>query len=206
MSLVCIVLFVLILLIAFILYYLYQRYYSTTDSSVIVLHNNTGKRKSYRLHNPLTHDIIFYIENGSSRSFPLPRSGVRDIIIEAKNEDEPVTRVHFTAPCTADSCSSRDNEAYVEVDIDLGFSDSILVETKEGEKVTYKGNVFTKRDCPAGYDVIYDTCLSPCYSDDNYCDKKGKLYKRTQYRDIARVLERHDLPFTRNTTFSFFWY
>lgn len=202
------VVFVVLIVLLFVLflYYLYRRYYTTTNTSTIVLHNNTGKRKNYRLLNPLTHEVIFSIDNGSSRSFPLPRSGVRDIIIEAKNEDEPVTRVHFTAPCTADSCSSRDNAAYVEVDIDFGFSDSILIETKEGEKVTYKGNVFTKRDCPSGYNVLYDTCLSPCYNDEAYCDKKGKLYKRTQYRDIARVLERHDLPFTTNTTFSLFWY
>lgn len=202
----CVILVLLVIVIAALfLYYLYQHHY-TTDVSTIVLYNNTGKKKNYYIYNPLTHDVTFSLENGSSKSFPLPRSGVRDIIIEAKNENEPVTRVHFTAPCTADSCSSRDNEAYIEVDIDLGYSDSIIVETKKGNKVTYRGNVFTKTNCPDGYDTLYDTCLSPCYKDEAYCDKKSKLYKRTQYRNIARVLERHDLPFTTNTTFSIMWY
>jgi hypothetical protein len=187
-------------------YYYFMR--NGGEGSYLVLQNYTSVGKSFYVHDPLiskaTNEI--FIMPGCTEVLPLSKGGMRDVRIEARVMDEPVTTVHFTYPCVAESCSSKDSLASAHVDIDGGYTDSVLIKTQEGDNVTSEHVLFEKVPCLPEYPQTQYGCVSPCSTDVRYCDKRSKLYKRTPYRAIARKLKTVELPFTAQTRYTIRWY
>lgn len=202
--LVCLILLLFLLLWG--CYYYFMRSGEATSS--LVLQNYTSVGKTFYVHDPLASNetIELLIMPGCTETLPLSKSGMRDVRIEAKVGDEPVSTVHFTYPCVAESCSSRDSVASAHVDIDGGYTDSVLIRTQEGSNVTAEHILFEKVPCDPEYPQTQYGCVSPCSTDVRYCDKKSKLYKRTSYRKIARRLKEVRLPFTPQTRYTIRWY
>jgi hypothetical protein len=172
-----------------------QTYFKERQSRLIIT-NMSNDNKIITLQYPV--ETSFTLRSKESKSFLLPRDGIRDLKVISEDDATVVMKI----PCTNVSCSSSDSEASCRIDLGTKYKSNITIRTSENEVETFRYQLL--RSCFSGSESV---CLSPCVKyGGEYCDPNSISYKESDYGKVESSLFTVDIPYTSNTRYELLYH